>query len=165
LIIVCVLGFLASYLGQKLFIRIANSKNIMDVPNARSSHAVAKPRGGGLVIFLLSIALMAWSYLPEQTGYFAVLSIACALVALIGFKDDLSGASIRIRLVLHFLAAGLVSFYYVKLFFTEFTIDSLLLDDLEQLQRVPVDHCQVDHHGLGYHRGAFRVRGVGEAPR
>ena len=42
----------------------ALSRNIMDVPNARSSHSVATPRGGGVAIvlaLLLTLPVLVWA--------------------------------------------------------------------------------------------------------
>ncbi|MBW7924915.1 MAG: glycosyltransferase family 4 protein [Burkholderiaceae bacterium] len=80
----------------------------MDVPNERSSHSVATPRGGGVAIVaswlavlpvLALVGVLAWS------AFWALLG-AGALVALIGFVDDHSHVPAFWRLVAHFAAAG-----------------------------------------------------------
>jgi len=55
-----VLVFLASALaiaGARLCLA---SRGVMDLPNARSSHAAPVPRGGGLGIVLVFLSAAAW---------------------------------------------------------------------------------------------------------
>ncbi|MEO4046292.1 glycosyltransferase family 4 protein [Pseudomonas sp. CAU 1711] len=88
--------------------RYALRRNIMDLPNQRSSHSVPTPRGGGMAIvvsFLLALPV-AWfvGWLP--LGSVIALLGGGALVALIGFLDDHGHVPARWRLLIHFLAAG-----------------------------------------------------------
>ena len=87
--------------------RYALSRSIIDIPNARSSHSVPTPRGGGVAIviaFLVSLPflgafdLVPWSQLIAVGG-------AGALVAVIGFMDDHGHIAARWRLLGHFAAA------------------------------------------------------------
>lgn len=84
---------------------------MIDEPNARSSHARATPRGGGLGIFVgfLSIGLVAqmhWLPLPMPDG-FAGWLLAFMLVAGIGFIDDRGHIPATVRLFIHASASGL----------------------------------------------------------
>jgi UDP-N-acetylmuramyl pentapeptide phosphotransferase/UDP-N-acetylglucosamine-1-phosphate transferase len=87
--------------------------HILDRPNDRSSHSVAKPRGGGLA--LLPVVLIAWLLwrpwfgTPPAGFAFAVLG-AIWLIA-ISWLDDLRDLSALTRLVAQALAvaAGLVA--------------------------------------------------------
>ncbi|WP_437277033.1 hypothetical protein WME90_38170 [Sorangium sp. So ce375] len=83
---------------------------LMDVPNARSSHASPTPRGGGAGILagIAAAALAAKLFgLPVPR---AELFVAVALMAYVGFLDDRSGGlSVRLRLALQLVAAGIVS--------------------------------------------------------
>ncbi|WP_166359127.1 MraY family glycosyltransferase [Pseudomonas akapageensis] len=87
--------------------RYALARSIIDIPNARSSHSVPTPRGGGVAIvvtFLFSLPLVAWEGLAATSGLIA-LGGAAALVALIGFMDDHGHIAARWRLLGHFAAA------------------------------------------------------------
>lgn len=83
-------------------------RQIIDIPNARSSHTVPTPRGGGVgivVSFLLCLPfLSAFSWAPAEP----LLGIggAGALIALIGFMDDHGHIPPRWRLLGHFTAAA-----------------------------------------------------------
>ncbi|HDS1698996.1 MULTISPECIES: glycosyltransferase family 4 protein [Pseudomonas] len=87
--------------------RYALAKNIIDVPNARSSHSIPTPRGGGVsivVAFLSALAVMAFQ--PEgQTDALVALGGAGAVIAALGFMDDHGHIAARWRLLGHFAAA------------------------------------------------------------
>ncbi|MCU1733972.1 MULTISPECIES: MraY family glycosyltransferase [unclassified Pseudomonas] len=93
--------------------RYALARSIMDIPNARSSHAVPTPRGGGVAIvlaFLLALALLVTDGGPGLHGIIA-LGGAGALIAIIGFMDDHGHIAARWRLLGHFLAAAWALFW------------------------------------------------------
>ena len=82
-------------------------RSIIDVPNARSSHTVPTPRGGGVAIvltFALSLVWLAWVELIAVAQSAALLG-AGLLIALIGFMDDHGHIAARWRLLGHFFAA------------------------------------------------------------
>lgn len=88
--------------------RYALARSLMDVPNERSSHSVATPRGGGVAIVLSALAGLA---LLEHAGWllgpdFRALAGAGILVALVGFLDDHGHVAARWRLLAHFAAAA-----------------------------------------------------------
>ena len=72
--------------------RYALTRNLLDVPNSRSSHQVPTPRGGGLAIVATFFAglLFLWliGSLPPQV--LLALTGAGGLVAWIGLLDDRS---------------------------------------------------------------------------
>ena len=87
--------------------RYALSRSIIDIPNARSSHSVPTPRGGGVAIvvaFLAALPILGAIGLVPWTQLIAVGG-AGALVALIGFMDDHGHIAARWRLLGHFSAA------------------------------------------------------------
>lgn len=88
--------------------RYALARSIIDVPNARSSHSVPTPRGGGVAVvlcFIGAIPLLASSFglAPDHA---IALAGAGILVALIGFLDDHGHIAARWRLLAHFSAAA-----------------------------------------------------------
>ncbi|WP_407926685.1 MraY family glycosyltransferase [Aquipseudomonas guryensis] len=101
------LVFLASLLMTWLLRRYALLRNVLDIPNQRSSHTLPTPRGGGLAIVLgVSLALpglFLWEDLAAQ--HLWALWGAGGLVALVGFIDDHRPLAARWRLVAHFAAA------------------------------------------------------------
>lgn len=88
--------------------RYALARSIIDIPNARSSHTLPTPRGGGVAIvvaFLLAQPLLAWAGLLDNAALMAMFG-AGLLVAVIGFMDDHGHIAARWRLLGHFCAAG-----------------------------------------------------------
>ena len=87
--------------------RYALARSLMDIPNARSSHSVPTPRGGGVAIvlsFLLALPLLACMDLIAWPLTWALLG-AGAGVAVLGFLDDHGHIAARWRLLGHFSAA------------------------------------------------------------
>lgn len=85
---------------------IAMRHDFLDVPNARSSHHVPTPRGGGVAIvatFYASLVLLnVWGL---AAPHLVVSLLAGLAVAAVGYIDDHSGLSVRLRLPLHLCAA------------------------------------------------------------
>lgn len=104
--------FLPAVAGVALFMtgalrRYALARSLMDIPNARSSHSVPTPRGGGVAIvlsFLLALPLLATMGLLAWPLAWALLG-AGAAVAVLGFLDDHGHIAARWRLLGHFAAA------------------------------------------------------------
>jgi Fuc2NAc and GlcNAc transferase len=96
-----------SFLLTAVLRKYAISRSLMDVPNARSSHVVATPRGGGVAIvvaFIVSLGLLYAAGLISSSAFFANAG-AGAVIALIGFMDDHGHIAARWRLLGHFAAA------------------------------------------------------------
>ncbi|MEO6221658.1 MAG: glycosyltransferase family 4 protein [Vicinamibacterales bacterium] len=87
--------------------RYALTRQLMDVPNARSSHRVATPRGGGGSIVIAStLALAWWAWAGDSPALAGVLA-GGLIVAGVGFLDDHRPVPPIVRLVGHSIAAGL----------------------------------------------------------
>ena len=102
--------FVASLGLTGWFRRQALAHLLLDVPNSRSSHTIATPRGGGVAIVLSTlVALLALGW-TDRLAWPSVWSLCVggALVALIGFVDDRGHVAPRWRLVGHFAAASWV---------------------------------------------------------
>ncbi|BAL26041.1 glycosyltransferase family 4 protein [Azoarcus sp. KH32C] len=88
--------------------RYALARSLMDIPNARSSHSVPTPRGGGVAIvltFLCAVSILTFLGRAEPSGSWAILG-AGVLVAVVGFIDDHRHLAARWRLLAHFVAAA-----------------------------------------------------------
>ncbi|WP_242169013.1 MULTISPECIES: glycosyltransferase family 4 protein [unclassified Pseudomonas] len=104
---------LISFLMTAVLRRYALSRSIIDIPNARSSHSVPTPRGGGVAIvlaFLVMIPVLGWQGLVGGDMLIAVGG-AGALVAVLGFMDDHGHIAARWRLAGHFAAAAWALFW------------------------------------------------------
>src|SRR5687768_6757088 len=86
--------------------RLALAHLLLDLPNARSSHTIATPRGGGVAIVLTTLLTLVALGLTGRLAWQSVWSVSAggALAALIGFVDDHRHVPPRWRLVGHFAA-------------------------------------------------------------
>ena len=91
-------------LAEPVTIALLRRAGAMDVPNLRSSHTVATPRGGGapIAVGLVLAALLTRS--PAAVAF----AVAVAAFSMIGLADDLTGLSVRRRLALQGIA-GIVA--------------------------------------------------------
>ena len=100
--------FIASYIGVGFFRRWSSRRGILDVPNERSSHTQPTPRGGGLIIVLISLGFyFFYTVFYTQTfwwNYFA----GALLVAAVSWLDDLFSISFLWRFLIHIAAATVV---------------------------------------------------------
>src|SRR5205809_248116 len=88
--------------------RYAVSRQLLDVPNSRSSHAVPTPTGGGVAILVVSLLSIVALGIAGLTPWRAVIAMAGggAFVGAIGFADDHRALPARWRLAGHFVAAA-----------------------------------------------------------
>ena len=89
--------------------RYALARSLLDVPNARSSHRLPTPRGGGVAIvvaFLAGLCLAFFAGLGIGAELFYALLGAGLGIALLGFLDDHGHIAARWRLLGHFLASA-----------------------------------------------------------
>lgn len=104
---------LASLLLTAVLRQYALRRSIIDIPNARSSHTVPTPRGGGVAIvltFALSLLVLALLQLVSIAESVALLGSGL-LIAVIGFMDDHGHIAARWRLLGHFIAAAWALFW------------------------------------------------------
>lgn len=108
--LIILLGFVATIGLVSAFRTIAFRYHLLDVPNARSSHELPTPRGGGIGIvisFFAGILLLHFFGLLSLPLLISFL-IGGVLLACIGLLDDLRHVPARVRIFFHFLAASLV---------------------------------------------------------
>lgn len=105
-------AFIASLLLTGLFRRYAIEKQILDVPNHRSSHLVPTPRGGGIVFVSIFIVAITVLYVVHIVDLKLLGLLVCPgmLIAALGFIDDKKSISASTRLLIHFGISILVIF-------------------------------------------------------
>lgn len=96
---------------ELVYFRIADKYNIIDKPNQRSSHSAIVLRGGG-IIFLIGVLVWAIAVLcgafSETHQVYPWFLLAMALAAGISFVDDIHSLPDSVRLVVQFMAMGLM---------------------------------------------------------
>ena len=124
LILTCVASAVASAVLTAC-VRNYAERRLIDIPNERSSHRVATPRGGGaafITAFSGSSAVVAAMFAGWHTWFLLVPGVI--FVAIVGFLDDHISLGAGTRLAVHFVAAGgVVVFSCVE----EHTIFGLML--------------------------------------
>lgn len=105
--VIVAVTLVTSVLLTRMMIKFALSRNLLDVPNERSSHQVPTPRGGGVAMAVSATAgLVILSLVNEiQSDLLIALVLGGAAVAAVGFLDDRYQLSAAVRLTVHFMAA------------------------------------------------------------
>ena len=101
-------AFLISAACVPLLVRFAVGRQMLDMPNLRSSHEVPTPRLGGI-----AIVCGAWAgpvaggvlYGTQEPGGLWPILAAATLVALVGLADDLANVPLAVRAGAQALAA------------------------------------------------------------
>lgn len=94
-----------------LALRYARRRGLLDQPGERRSHSVATPRGGGLSIAIVMVAVllaMGWWY-PALRPVLQAGALGLVLVATVGWIDDHRPLSAKLRLMVHAIAAVLLA--------------------------------------------------------
>ncbi|MGB3676200.1 MAG: hypothetical protein WA988_17345 [Candidatus Nanopelagicales bacterium] len=87
---------------QPIAIRILNSRSLLDIPNERSSHVTATPRGGGVVVVgSIAVGMVFLAAGPSV----AALGATIVLAASLGFVEDLRGVRVPVRLAAQIICA------------------------------------------------------------
>lgn len=104
-----VAAFVASYAMTAWLLAHLRARQILDHPNARSSHSIPTPRGGGLsMVAITTCGVVAF----RIAGWISIQSAAALLVgglsvAAVGLWDDLRSVPVAIRMAVHIGAAVL----------------------------------------------------------
>lgn len=106
-----VVALFASWCVTGWIRRWALRQQLLDIPNARSSHNVATPRAGGLAIVIVTLTGLVIARLAEWIPWPLVIGLGGSgiIVAAIGFLDDRRHVRRRWRLLAHGLAATWVT--------------------------------------------------------
>ena len=91
------------------FLRFAQKRGLMDVPNARSSHETPRPRGGGVAIVITVVVALTIAGLLQFVPWRIVAGLITSgvIVAAVGYADDHRDVSPTARLGGHLAAAAL----------------------------------------------------------
>ncbi|MES2964570.1 MAG: glycosyltransferase family 4 protein [Bdellovibrionota bacterium] len=101
----CLLAFALTKLVRGYVLK----RNILDIPNERSSHKTPTPRGGGLAVAITftAFAFVSLAELGRESTWLAVVAMA-AVISAVGWWDDKRGLSAGIRLAFQFSASLVV---------------------------------------------------------
>lgn len=120
-----ILLLLTIYLLKK-YIIIANKFKIIDLPNYRSSHKLPTPRGGGLIIAVVSQLAVVFLYKLKVLPPNITFAFSCGLgMAILGFIDDLLNLSIKIRLFFQFIISCTAVLFILPIHISQINIYNL----------------------------------------
>jgi Fuc2NAc and GlcNAc transferase len=101
---------IAAGVGTAMLRTRASAWGLMDIPNERSLHSRATPRGGGIVIVLtvlLGLAVVAAIQMEAAAARVAAFVMASGIVAGIGWLDDFRSLPPAAKFTTHLGAAAL----------------------------------------------------------
>ncbi|UYZ58636.1 MraY family glycosyltransferase [Hymenobacter latericus] len=101
-------AFLVALFAVPSVIYIAHLKNMLDLPNKRTVHALLTPRLGGVAIF--AGFMSALTIFADLGNGIQQLLAGCIVLFFVGLKDDLVSISPAKKLVGQLLATGIVMF-------------------------------------------------------
>jgi UDP-N-acetylmuramyl pentapeptide phosphotransferase/UDP-N-acetylglucosamine-1-phosphate transferase len=103
----CIAALLASALLTRGLIEWTTRRGIIDAPNARSSHARSTPRGGGLaiVIVVVAVAGVIGVMRPEEILRICGAIVPALAIAAVSWLDDVQSLRNRTRFAVHLAAA------------------------------------------------------------
>lgn len=104
------LVFIALFVLELLYFKVADRYNIIDKPNERSSHNTVTLRGGGIIFYFAALVFFVLSGF-----HYPWFFLGLTLMTLISFLDDIFNLTNRIRLVVHFSSVMLMA-YQLELF-------------------------------------------------
>ncbi|MCT1523539.1 MraY family glycosyltransferase [Sphingobacterium hotanense] len=97
--------FIALFLLELIYFKIADYFNIIDKPNDRSSHTSITLRGGGVIFYFG--ALLFFFLSDFQYPWFF---IGLTLMSSVSFMDDIFSLPNKIRLLVHFISVLLMAY-------------------------------------------------------
>lgn len=96
---------------ELVYFKIADKCNIIDKPNERSSHSSIVLRGGGIIFAISILVWMVWQMALGNWGEvqeYLPFIIGLVLICGISFWDDVHSLPDSVRLVVQFVATGLM---------------------------------------------------------
>ena len=102
---------------ELIYFLIADRCNIIDRPNQRSSHTSIVLRGGGIIFAISILVWLVWQMVLGNWGMvqgYLPFIIGLVLICGISFWDDVHSLPDSVRLVVQFLATGLMFWGLVR---------------------------------------------------
>jgi UDP-N-acetylmuramyl pentapeptide phosphotransferase/UDP-N-acetylglucosamine-1-phosphate transferase len=107
-VLLIILIFAVSFVGTLIVRNIAIKKQIIDIPNLRSSHTQPVPRGGGLAIafaWYLGIVIL---FISKQIPTYLFEALLWGIpITIMGFIDDLLSVTPKLRISVQVLCSSL----------------------------------------------------------
>lgn len=109
---VYIIAFLSAFSLTYLVRVFALKKSIVDVPNARSSHTIATPRGGGIAIIVVWFVGLSYFFASGEINQKLFFALFAGIVLfVISILDDIYSLKPVIRLIAQAISVGLALFF------------------------------------------------------
>lgn len=106
IILSCALVFLISVILTEVIRKQAVKRAILDIPNHRSSHTVATPRGGGVAIAVVwYVGLVIMFLIGEVDKRLFLALFAGIILSVVSFVDDIRNLSPEVRFMAQLTSA------------------------------------------------------------
>ena len=102
---------------ELVYFKIADSFNIIDKPNERSSHSTVVLRGGGIIFTISILAWFGWQVFQDSSfryQEYLPFVIGLVLIAGVSFWDDVHSLPDSVRLVAQFAAMILMLYSFMS---------------------------------------------------
>jgi UDP-N-acetylmuramyl pentapeptide phosphotransferase/UDP-N-acetylglucosamine-1-phosphate transferase len=110
--VLLIVTFILSLAGTSIIKGIAINKNIIDVPNVRSSHLQPTPRGGGLAIAITWFIAIVVLLILKNIKFSLFIALLCGIpITIIGLIDDIVSVSPKLRLLVQVLSTSAAVFF------------------------------------------------------
>jgi Fuc2NAc and GlcNAc transferase len=107
-----IIMFAVSFIGTLIVRNIAIKKQIIDIPNLRSSHTQPVPRGGGLAIAFAWYFGLIILFLLKQIPSYLFEALLCGIpITIMGFIDDLVSITPKLRIAVQVLCSSLAVYF------------------------------------------------------
>lgn len=110
-LIISVVLFILTYILLKVLIKNASNIGLVDVPNKRSAHKIAVPRGAGIVFgFVFILGILIFYFFNNNTFTHTYILLSLFLVYFIGIYDDIKDTSSSLKFLFIIIAACIAYF-------------------------------------------------------
>jgi Fuc2NAc and GlcNAc transferase len=107
IVVALVAALFSSWLLTRVTLRHALARQVLDIPNERSSHRTPTPRGGGIAVVVVSSVSFICLALAGSIELRLLWALLGGLtVAAVGFADDVRPVRASTRLTVHAVAAA-----------------------------------------------------------
>ena len=97
--------------AELVYFKVADTCNIIDKPNERSSHSTIVLRGGGIILSISILVWMVWRMVVGNWGMvqeYLPFVIGLVLICGVSFWDDVHSLPDGVRLVVQFVATAVM---------------------------------------------------------
>ena len=124
--LIIVISFLISYSLYQVSINLFK-EYLLDKPNARSSHTISKPRGGGIVFIIIYFLFSILGLFIHGYTFSSILPLFILPLVIISLADDFYCISIKYRISSQLFTSSIIVINYLSRFEQQLFINNVFL--------------------------------------